>query len=230
VLVDLDLRIDYLVPFLDETLLNNSIVQSMYTDDSLFIVKDDNGLITNVADIDYSSDSIGILSLISITSASSFMEQATLCNAKESITRMKEIKVRGTKVRKDILNEPLEFYVNQSPRNSNLYEFNRNWYNKMSISERTKCLDFSADNISKIRIVKFNKKGIVISTDHDECSFNGTNLYKGMHYSIAFDVLDSSSNNGSEYFMQKECAVYLKSLEDELITDIIKVINNNEGK
>lgn len=227
VLVDLDLRIDYLVPFLDRKILNESVMQSMEINDSLFIVNDDKNLVTKVSEIDYSNSKIGTLSLISITNAGDFMKQATFCSGGESVSRMKEIKSRKSRIVNKRLNEPLKDYASPSPRNSYLYEFNENWYKKMNIPRTTKCLDFSANNVSKINIIKFNKNGIVISANDEGCSFNGKKLIKEEQYTISFEVLDRSSNRGNEYFIQKECAKYLKSLEDELITDIVKIINNS---
>jgi len=224
VLVDLDMRIDYLVPFLDKTVLNSSLISSMKMDDSVFIVRDDNNLITRLSEIDFSNSEIGKLMLISITNASDFMRQSTLCNGKESISRMKEIKERKTNIVNGLLHIPLSNYASHSPRISCLYEFNSNWFSKMNIPNSTKCLDFSANNIEHIEINKFNNKGIVISAKEENCTFNGTKLIIGKQYSINFEVLDRSGNEGSEYFMQKECACHLIGLEKELTDEIINII------
>lgn len=224
VLVDLDMRIDYLVPFLDKTILNSSLLNSMQMDDSSFIIKDDNNLIKRISEIDFSNKEIGKLMLISITNASDFMHQSTLCNQRESIRRMKEIRERKTQIVKGLLHIPLLQYASTSPRISCLYEFNLNWFSKMNIPASTKCLDFSADNIEHIEINKFNRKGIVVSAKQEGCSFNGTELIVGKQYSIDFEELDRSGNGGSEYFMQKECACHLTGLEDTLINEIINII------
>ena len=42
VLVELDMRIDYLVPFLDQRILDPSLLKSMAMNDSVFIEKDEN--------------------------------------------------------------------------------------------------------------------------------------------------------------------------------------------
>jgi hypothetical protein len=224
VLVDLDMRIDYLVPFLDKTILNNSLMTSMKMNDSVFIIKDDKQLITRISEIDFSSSDIGKLMLISITNASDFMRQSTLCGGHESVCRMKEINERKTRIVKGILHEALTNYSVSSSRVSCLYEFSSAWYSKMNIPSSTKCLDFSADNINNIEINKFNKNGIVISATKDGCSFNGTQLVVGKQYSINFATLDRSGNDGNEYFMQKQCACHLTGLENELINDIINII------
>ena len=61
IFVDLDLRIDYLVPFLDFKLLNKSIAKKMQMDDTVFIEKDKSTRVTKITPIDYSSDAIGTL-------------------------------------------------------------------------------------------------------------------------------------------------------------------------
>ena len=227
ILVDLDLRIDYLVPFIDKTYLNNERLDAMQMDDASFICSDVKNQLSHVTTIDYSSDIIGKLDLISITSASDFMNQATFCDSNVSVFRMKDIKERSILVRKDILNDRLVDYSNVSPRVSTLYEFNDQWIEKMHINQKTKCLDFSSDKIEAIVICKYNAKGIVITATEDGCSFNGQPVLPGHQYSISFEILDRSGNSGSEYFMQKVCACHLNSLEQELTTDFITIINEN---
>lgn len=224
VLVDLDMRIDYLVPFLDKKCLDKKLMDTMKMDDSIFIARDDNGLITRVSPIDFSNDEIGKLMLISITNASDFMKQSTLCDSGISVYRMKEIKERKTRIVKDVLHDKLMMYAQNSSRIPCLYEFKPEWMEKMNIPKKTKCLDFSADYIEDIEIVKYNKKGIVITALGKECTFNGLHLEEGKQYSVSFEILDRSGNGGSEYFMQKQCACHLSGLENELIDDIISVI------
>lgn len=229
VLVNLDLRIDYLVPFLDSMALNEELVEQMKMDDELFIIKDDNNKITRVSSIDYSSDTIGTLELISITNASDFMCQSTLCGGNISVRRMKEIKERKAKIKNGLLHDKLSIYANQSPRVKVLYEFNDLWKNKTEISENIEWLDFAADNIDNIEICKYISNGIIITALAEGCSFNGTLLEQGKQYSVVFDTLDRSGNGGSEYFMQKQCAVYLSGLSEELknkLKSIVESVDN----
>lgn len=224
VLVDLDLRIDYLVPFLDKECLDEKLMDTMKMDDSIFIARDDNGLITRVSPINFSNDEIGKLMLISITNASDFMKQSTFCDSGISVYRMKEIKERGTRIVNALLHDKLMMYALKSSRVPCLYEFNSKWIKKMNVPAKTNCLDFSADNIEDIEIVKYNQKGIVITALGKGCTFNGLQLEMGKQYSVSFEILDRSGNGGSEYFMQKQCACHLSGLENELINDIISVI------
>lgn len=226
VLIDLNLRIDYLVPFLDATILNNALIKKMEMDDSVFIIEDKDSKITKVTPIDYSSNTIGTLKLISITNATDFMKQTTLCKGNISVRRMKEINVRKTKVVKGLLHDKLNTYANPSPRIKKLYEFNEKWKKKTNVGKNTALLDFSADKLDKIEICQYNVSSIVITALEEGCSFNGTALELGKQYTVSFQTLDRSGNGGSEYFIQKQCAVYLNGLEDKLIQDLENVISS----
>lgn len=226
VFVDLNLRIDYLVPFLDSNILNKGIAQKMQMDDSIFIIDDRDSNISKVTPIDYSSDNIGTLKLISVTNATDFMQQATLCEGNISVRRMKEIKVRKVNIVSNLLHDKLSLYANKSPRVNKLYEFNELWKDKTGVGNNVAILDFSADKIDKIEICKYNSNGIVITALEQGCSFNEMPLEVGKQYSISFETLDRSGNNGSEYFMQKQCAVYLNGIKKQLIDELENIINS----
>lgn len=225
VLVELDMRIDYLVPFLDQRMLEPSLLNSMTMNDSVFIAKDDNHLLSKITEIDFSNKNIGRLKLISVTNAKKFMEQSTLCKGRESVFRMKEIKERKVFV-KDYTCTTLSIYAVSNTLVSGLYKYNKKWKEKMNIPDRTQCLDFSATNIDKIKIIKYSKKGIVILAEDGDSSFNGTKLQEGKQYTVSFETLDRSGNNGEEYFLQKQCACHLTSLEEKLTEEILSVIKS----
>lgn len=224
VLVDLDMRIDYLIPFLDQECLSKDVLAELDMDDDVFIKSDDNELIERVSPIDFSSNNIGSIKLIAITNASDFMKQTTLCGPKESVRRVKEVKRRMLKIKTGILHDKLSRYASVSPRIPKLYEFNQAWKDKVGIKDDCKCLDFVATNIEKIEICKYNNNGIIIIALEEGCSFNGVILEPNVQYTIAFETLDRTGNEGSEYFMQKQCACYLNSLEQELADKILSII------
>ena len=225
VIVDLDIRIDYLVPFLDQRVLSRALLNSMTMNDSVFIEKDENHLISKITEIDFSNKDIGCLKLIAVTNAKKFMDQSTLCKGRESVFRMKEIKERKILVKKCV-DTTLSTYAVSKATVPGLYEYNENWKIKMNIPRNTQCLDFSATNIDKIKIIKYSKKGIVILADDENCSFNGTNLQKGKLYTVSFETLDRSGNEGEEYFLQKQCACHLTGLEEKLTKEILAVIRS----
>lgn len=226
VLVDLDLRIDYLIPFLDSNILNQQLVKQMQMDDSIFIIEDKNSKISKVTPIDYSNVNIGTLQLISITNATDFMKQSTLCEGNISVRRMKEINVRKVNIKSNLLHEKLDLYANHSPRVKELYEFNNLWKEKTKVGDKIALLDFSADKIDKIEICKYNTNSIVITALEEGCTFNGTTLEIGKQYTVEFATLDRSGNNGSEYFIQKQCAVHLNGLEEKLIAELKNIVDS----
>ena len=95
----------------------------------------------------------------------------------------------------------------------------------LKFGKNTAILDFSADKLDKIEICQYNKDGIVITALEDGCSFNGQELELGKQYTVSFATLDRTGNNGSEYFMQKQCAYYLKGKESELFNELKNIIN-----
>lgn len=226
VFVDLDLRIDYLVPFLDSNILNNKLVSKMQMDDSVFIIDDKESKITNVTPIDFSSNEIGNIKLISVTNATDFKKQATLCGGNISVRRMKSISARKVNVVTNLLHDKLSLYANKSPRIDELYEFNKLWKEKTGVKDEVALLDFSADKIDSIEICKYNTNGIVITALEKGCSFNGTPLEVGKQYSVEFQTLDRTGNNGEEYFMQKKCAVYLKGIQEQLVNKLKDIVNS----
>lgn len=226
IMADMDLRIDYLVPFFDKELLTDEIFNQINMDDKTFIKSDSKNQIKSLEKIDFSSDIIGYLTLISITTAIDFMHQSTLCAGNVSVRRMKEITERKVLI-KNYQADYLSNYANKSPRSENLFEFNDEWYNKTGIDKsKVLCLDFSATNLDDIEICKFNVSGIVISAKNDGCSFNEVTLEKGKQYTVLFDTLDRSGNGGSEYFMQKQCAIYLNDNSKKLIEELTKIVED----
>lgn len=226
IFVDLDLRIDYLVPFLDSNILNDKLVSKMKMNRELFIKEDKKSQIDEVTPINYSLDEIGNIELLSITSAEDFKKQATHCGGHISVRRMKSINVRTSKIKSNLLHDKLSKYADQSEHIANLHKFNKAWRKKYEINKNVELLDFSADNIEKIEICKYNKNGMVITALEDGCSFNGTKLEIGKQYTVEFATLDRTGNDGEEYFMQKQCAVYLNGLEKQLINQLKDIVDS----
>ena len=100
------------------------------------------------------------------------------------------------------------------------------WKEKTKVGDKIALLDFSADKIDKIEICKYNANGIVITALEEGCTFNGTTLELGKQYTVEFATLDRSGNDGSEYFMQKQCAVHLNGLEEQLIAELKNIVDS----
>ena len=227
VLLDLQLRIDYLVPLLDSSLFTPELLESLKMNDEAFIENDSKNRISKIKAVDFSETDIGNLELIAVTNASDFMSQATECGGRISVRRMKDIveRTKKTNIRKNLM---LSSYANQSPRINSLYEFNNAWYQLTNIdSSRVKYVDFSCDGLEHIEILDYCNASITITANAEGCSFNKKPLEKGKQYMLHFDTLERTDNNGTEYFMQKQCASHLRSLKNELIKQIEQIIKSN---
>lgn len=227
VLVDLDLRKDYLTPFFSKEIFNDEIYNQLKIDDTLFIKNDSKSKIVLLDKIDFSSDDIGTMKLIAITKAKDFMNQSTLCSSNISVRRMKEITERKINIKENENIISLVNYAEISSKANILYEFNNAWYKKTNVGKEEICLDFSATNIENIFIRKFNKSGIVLEAKQEGCSFNEKTLEVGKQYNVSFETLNRSGNNGTEYFMQKQCAKYLNSEFENLKNQLMEIIKNN---
>jgi len=239
VLVDLKLRMDYLVPFFDKNLLNSTIVQEMKMDNSIFIKDDPKGSIKTISEIDFSNDLIGTIDLIAVTRGTDFMSQSTLCGKGIGPRRMKECKERKARTNKKT-GYKLSNFAMKSPRNNYLYEFNADWYSKTNVNKTTTLyVDFSATNLENIEILAFNQNSVVIEATAEGCSFNEKILKNGEQYTIEFATLDRSvadnkigakkdnkkdNKEGQEYFMQKECATHLTDRKHKLIDELRRII------
>lgn len=228
VLVDLKLNIDYLVPFLNKNLFSDEIFNSIKMDDDIFIKKDDKNKIKHLKKINFEKSDIGSLKLIGVTTGQKFMDNATKCDGNVSVRRVKEVK--KLKVKKKCTTEKtLDDFCCTSETNNNLLSFNSEWYKVTNLDKaKVKSLDFYCNSPEQIEILKFNKTSIVVKTNSEGCFFNSTKLEIGENYNIIFDTLDRSGNDGIEYFMQKDCAKYLPSSQEELLEKIKEIIKKNK--
>jgi len=227
IMTDLNLRIDYLVPFLDKSLFVDSIANDMQMEDNLFIDNNKKGCkkVSKIIPIDFSESDLAEIEVLSITNGSVFMREANDCGPGIGPRRMKSFKKRRGNI-KESLGERLNKYAQKSPRIEELFEFKKNWYKKTNVNPKdTLCLDFSANKINKIEIVEITKSSIVLMALANGCEFNGNPMIKGKQYVVKFDTLSRKGKTKNEHFMQKECAKYLTSHKEELmkkLTDIIK--------
>ena len=98
---------------------------------------------------------------------------------------------------------------------------------RFKASANAKCLtlDFSVNDISALTVIKELKNSMYVKASSDVV-FNGYSMSKGKMYKIETQVLDRSSNNGEEYFLQKDLVNLLFDKEDELITKLQSVVDN----
>ena len=62
----------------------------------------------------------------------------------------------------------------------------------------------------------------------DDVILNDINLSKNTTYKIQFTILDRSSNNGVEYFMQKSLVSYIKDYRENLEKELEIIINGGK--
>lgn len=222
VFVDLDLRVDYLVPFINQSLFSRQILDSMQMDNDVFIKNDENNYLTCFEDIDFSNNDIGEMKLLAVTSAQDFKNQATWCDAHVSVWRFTEISVRQQQARTNLINKPLSDYVVSSQRIPALFEFNDNWKRNMGIKPNERILDMQIDNPQEIRVLKMYKDSVVVTATSNACVINGFRLEPDKQYSIKFALLNRTDSDYEEFFIQKECAEFLNSHEEELVNEILR--------
>lgn len=227
-------RVDYLLPFFDKKVFDESIFNEMSMDDSVFI-KDSAGLISKVERVNLDSDSLGTVSLLKITTSTAFMDTSIHCLAGTGIEWLKNIE-EMPKCKEEI-NIKLSEWCNRTPQG--LYRFNDKWYvtvgadgiplrTTTSRSGRTtsvkyKTLDFQSDAIDKLVVVKRNKYDVILKA-LDDSNFNKFKLKKDKYYRVSYCLLDRSGSTGDEYFLQKDLVPYLPSREVELKDKIKKMI------
>lgn len=208
-------------------------------DDSTFIISNSEQRLHGIEPIDFSDDTIGTVTLLKITTAEAFMNCCTFCEGTVSVQRIDNIEKKSRKPSGSTFNTPLSFLCDENELG--LYRFNENWYEgisetgipfyvKNSRGNVTnnflfRTLDFFADNISAINVIKKSNSSIYIETT-DDAKINEYILAKDSIYKIDFSMLDRSSNNGEEYFMQKSLIKYIPDYEEQLYTELKSIISD----
>lgn len=208
----------------------------MQMDDKYFIVSNKNGVIKKVHPVDFSSDEIGTLSLMTITLSEEFMNASTCCEGRVSVERISNIEQHNRKITGKCVEEPLLKYCSKTKYN--LYRYNEAWYDGVdenqipyknitskgnTIRQLIRTLDFSSDNIEGINIIKRGKSYIYIKAV-ETSSLNGYKLDKDNVYKVSFSTLDRSGNEGVEFFMQKELISFVPDYSEELKKELSNLV------
>ena len=231
VMVESDFRIDYLVPFFDKSVFDSEIYNEIKMDDKHFVVSNVLGTLKRFPEVDNSFDQIGTVSLLRITNSDDFMANSTHCEGRVSVRRVSKIEeVTSGRVRTNI-DVPLADVVDLL--SNGLYRFNENWYDcvidgipcftRGTASHKTRCLDIQVSNLDKIKVVKKTQSAFYVYAE-EMGSLNLVSLEKGKLYKVSCDTLDRESNDGDEYFYQKELLNYIPSREKELKQKLSKFI------
>lgn len=235
VMVESDLRIDYLLPFMQKEVSSDDIYQNMIMDDNTFIKSNHLGTIEKLNKIDSTSNDVGTVQLIKITKATDFMSCATYCDEYVSIQSVKKIEekpqVRGSKPEEARL---LSEFCDREK--SGFYRFNFSWYDNTDergvpfykksgsrISYRT--VDFYTPDPAKIKVLKKSLNSFYI-TPTEDTDFNGTKIQKDKFYRIELAILERGG--GSEYFLQKELVGLIPDAKDDLCSQLKKIIEEEK--
>lgn len=239
VMVQSDFRLDYLIPFFDKEVLSNDIYSQLSMDDKSFVISNEKGYLSELLPVDTSSDLIGSVTLLSITTADSFMNASTCCESGVGVEWLKSIEICN-KPRGKIELRPLLDICVPLEENPNIFHFTEEWYSGIGednipykstkkrngniVNTKVRTLDFYTDNISNIELVRLNKSAMRVFAKED-VQFNSYSLKKGNYYLISYSCLERG-NNGDEYFLQKDLVRFIKSNEEELKNKIKKIIQN----
>lgn len=212
VMIEMDLKSDYLIPFFDESVLSNKVYEKMRMENSIFIKKNDFNTIASLTKVDLKPSPLGTLKLITVCLADDFMLYANHFKAKESPFYIEEIK--ETRNSKSLEDKPLLNYL--SLNYNGLYRWHNNILNNES---NHKLLDVYLENPENIFLIKSSKSSITIKT-LGKSKINDEELKDNQTYIIKFKLLDRSSNNGEEYFINKSIVNKIPNSEVKMINEI----------
>lgn len=217
VMVETNLDSDYLLPFFEKTVLSDDVYNKLKMDDDIFIKKNDNNDLSSVTKIERQNTDLGSLKLITVCSATDFMDYSTLCGSNESPFYIKEMYETRTP-KAILLMTPFADLLTKN--NNGLYSWKGNILNGI---HNHKLLDVYISAIQNINVIKNSKSSIKIFTT-GPAIINDTSLEANTTYIIKFQLLDRSSNNGEEYFMNKSIIDRILSKETEMLDEIKKYI------
>lgn len=226
VMVEMNLDPDYLLPFFNSRLLND-----IYTDlkmPSDFIISNNENYLEDTSTVSFDNSILGYIDLLSVTTASDFMNMSTKCLHGESPRYLRDVSERKVLIKGYVLDRPLSLYTTK--KSGNIYVFNSEW-NTIFQVQKVKTLDVILQNPENIFIVKVNKTSIVTYAKGN-AQINEFTLIKGRQYSFSFDILNRSkdteiselNDNGSEYFLNKFLLNSIPNKYDQLVNELSKVV------
>lgn len=241
VMAESELRIDYLLPFFDASIFQDSIHSNLVMDDETFIVSNSAGRLQGIDTVNINNDEIGTITLLKVTTAEAFMDSATFCEGTVSVQYIngveKKSKVPASASEEILLSE----YCNKTE--IGLYRFSDKWYEGYTpenIPYYTKkssggasnaflyrTLDFYVDDIDSVSLIKKSNSSMYIRTNKST-RFNEFQLQENSIYKINFALLPRSSSTGTEYFMQKSLISHIGDYHKQLKNTLEVIINGGE--
>lgn len=222
VMIETNLDSDYLLPFFEQTVINEDVYNKLKMDDSIFIKKNDNNDLSPITKIKRDNSDLGSLKLITVCDAGDFMNYSNVCAGGESPFYIKEIKETRTPKK---IPQTAPFLDLVYKNENNLYEWKENLLDQ---NIKHKMIDIHIDHIDDVKVVKNSKSSITIYAESN-VSINGKDLEASKTYIIKFQLLDRSSSKNDEYFMHKSIIDKISSKEDSMIAEIEKMLKLEKG-
>lgn len=212
VMVETDLKSDYLLPFFELEITSDKVYKKLRMNDKVFIKRNDENNLSPVTKIIPATRNLGSLKLITVCSAKDFMNYSNLCSAKESPIYLKIIE--ETRTPRFINSMP---FTKMFGRGKNgLFNCINNFLDN---NPSNKILSLYIKNEKAIKIIKNSKSSVTIYSEKNAI-INQFPLKANTTYIMKFQILDRSSNNGSEYFMHKSVIDKIPNKEKIMVESI----------
>jgi len=216
VMVETDLKSDYLLPFFKLEIISDKVYKKLRMNDKVFIKRNDDNNLSPVTKITPATGNLGSLKLITVCSAKDFMNYSNLCSAKESPVYLKIIEETRTP---RVINS-IPFTKMFSKGTNGLFNCINNILDN---NPANKLLSLYVKNEKSIKILKNSKSSVTIYAE-EKAMINQFTLNANTAYIMKFQILDRSSNNGSEYFMHKSIIDKIPTKERIMLDSIKKHI------
>ncbi len=217
VMVEMNLKSDYLLPFFELEIISDEVYKKLRMNDKVFIKRNNENNLSPVTKIIPPTNELGSLKLITVCSAKDFMSYSNLCSAKESPIYLKNIE----ETRTPRVIESIPFTKMFVKGKNGLFSCTNNILDNNPTS---KVLNLYIKNEKSLKIIKSSKSSVTIYVEKTAV-INQYTLKAHTTYIMKFQMLDRSSNNGSEYFMHKSIIDRIPNKEKIMIDSIKKYIN-----
>lgn len=215
IMVEADLRSNYLKALFKDRLFKNSIYKNLIMD-GIFIKSNNGGYISQPAEINTfdSNEIIGTIKLLSIIKGEDFINLTDLCDEKETVYYVKDIN-EVSSIRGGSLNKPLK----------KLLDYDKSSKLCSGIWNSLKLISIHVEKAENIIVKKINKNSIYIET-LGICTLDGIKLKKGKFYKIEFVEFQRSSN-WREYIAHKNTFCSNIDRTNELIDEFDRLYKMN---
>ena len=224
VMVETDLSSDYLLPFFNDSVFQESVYAQLKMSEDLFIINNDDDHLTQIKRINHAEKSLGSLRLITVCKSVSFKKYSNYCGPRESPVYINEIRDARINLENKLeQSKPLDCFLKINEQ-TKLYAWKTECF-EPSPNERNIYLDITVENIDNIRYIHNSKSSITIYAI-GTAKINNQLLSKG-GYIIKLASLDRSNKKTGEYFMHKTIVGNVPTEENRMLKHIRSFIDGN---